>query len=312
MVKKRSKEQLRNKFLGIEMSLNEIESRPDISLEAPLEVVAAPGDKVQPEQVQAKRNDIPVLFIWVTFLFRVTRIIFSLLGRAFKFTGEKIFGSLLQEVQKTFTYSMSKVSDLKVRGEAYLDEYLSKVEESLDSDTDKVVVESIAIKVESISNNYEKELSDIFHGLNNCVSFSCEKNEYEKVNSSLEFDISLYELMALKLFKTKLSLNVNGIVINSVISQKVVSNSIEFNLKNSGEIWAQLFSKHISPDILSKIDCYQGKVKNQHVMNATLKDEKFIFVFTHQRLDLFMDKAIEERVSRKNQRSERLYSLEVH
>lgn len=297
MAQKSNQEQLRNKFLGVEMSLDDSELKYKLST-----------DKIQ-QIKKVKDKDFPILFVYGGFLFRTSKIIFSFLAKGLKLIWTEVLAPFVKEIQKTLVYSFRKLSDIKEHGEISLEGYLSKVENDLIIEKENTKI--IDQKRDQELDNYEKELTQIFEGINSNVKLTCEKKEFEKVNLSLEFDISLYELMSLKLSNSRMITNVSHLKINSLVDEKSITNTIEFDLKISGEKWSKLFSKHIASEVLSKIENYRGKVKNTHLINSIQKSEKFVLVFTHQRLDLFMDNAMEERVPRKVEKLRNNVQLDV-
>lgn len=145
--------------------------------------------------------------------------------------------------------------------------------------------------------SYENEVAQTFEGMEKDVKLICAEKEFEKAFSSLEYDIFLYELINLKLADGKMIGNVDYVKIASVIEEKKIVNTIEFYLKTSGERWSQLFSRKIASAVFSKIEFYNGNVKNYYHIDLNKKQEKLTFIFTHQRLDLFMDGVVEEKVT---------------
>jgi hypothetical protein len=285
MVSKSNQEQLRNKFLDVEMSLEDSEIKYKIS-------------KDNIEKIKTvKKTEVPVLYLYSNFFLRASKITLNFLASGIRFVWVEILYPMLKELQKTFIYSLRKFSNLKEQGEVSVETYLSKAESELIAARE--VIKMNSQRLNSISGNYIQKLKYLFEGVKNNVEFICNKNELEKVNASLEFDISLYEGIVLKLSSSKMITNVSRVEINSIIDEKNVTNKIILDLKVSGEKWSMLFSKHITSDVFSKIEGYKGKVNSQHIFDPVLKRDKFIFIFIHQRLDFFMDSAKEEKISKK-------------
>ena len=285
MAQKNNPDQLKNRFQGIEMSLDDSELKYKLS-----------ADSIQ-QISKVKNQDFPILFIYTGFALRASRIIFSSFGKMGKGIWVYVLGPVVREIYKTLTFSFKKMREIKNEKEIAFEGYLDKVENELTSakETAKKIEFKRSVGLES----YEKELNFIFKDVKNSAQLICEKNEFEKVNLSLEFDLSLYETMALKLSNTKMISNVTSLTINSVVEEKLVVNTIEFDLKVAGEKWAKFFSTHIASEVLNKIEGYNGKVENTHQFNPIKKSEKFILVFTHQRLDQFVDQTREESQKKK-------------
>jgi hypothetical protein len=279
MTKISNKAQLKNRFHNAEMSLDgitEIETTPEIK-------------KTPPK----KPNDRPALYMYLGFIFRALKISFSFLSRGVQLIWKEVLAPVLKESIKTIIYTIGKTKEIKNKSEVLLDKKLSKVENKIQIEKEQLKIISKTIN-ESMA-NYENELAQLFIGKTRKVELQCEENVFIKANSSLEFDVSLYELMSNKLSENKMITNVAGIKIHSLLDGKIVRNSIEFDLNSSGERWSRLFSMHISSEILRRIESYKGNVENLHYITNEKSQEKFEFVFTHQRLDLYMDKAREEK-----------------
>ena len=285
MAQKNNPDQLKNRFQGIEMSLDDSELKYKLS-----------ADSIQ-QISKVKNQDFPILFIYTGLALRASRIIFSSFGKMGKGIWVYVLGPVVREIYKTLTFSFKKMREIKNEKEIAFEGYLDKVENELTSakETAKKIEFKRSVGLES----YEKELNFIFKDVKNSAQLICEKNEFEKVNLSLEFDLSLYETMALKLSNTKMISNVTSLTINSVVEEKLVVNTIEFDLKVAGEKWAKIFSTYIASEVLNKIEGYNGKVENTHQFNPIKKSEKFILVFTHQRLDQFVDQTREESQKKK-------------
>jgi hypothetical protein len=272
MAPKNNQEHLRNKFLGVEMSLEDSEMKFTLASE-------------NIEQItKVKSKDVPLLFVYSGLLIRISKVILSTVVKAAGVVWANVIGPLVKELNKTLVYSLGKINNAKEEGEISLDNYLTKYENELvtKENEKKKVLHKINIEQET----YAKNVNQVFEGTDCTFELICDNEKFEKIKNSLEFDITIYEQISLKLSSSKLITNVTSLSINSKVFEKTITNTVEFDLKVSGEKWSKLFAKHIASEVLSKMEGSRGKLKITHFVDPRHRTEKLVLVFTHQHLEL--------------------------
>ena len=112
MVSKSNQEQLRNKFLDVEMSLEDSEIKYKIS-------------KDNIEKIKTvKKTEVPLLYLYSNFFLRASKITLNFLANGLRFVWVEILYPMLRELQKTFIYSLRKFSNLKEQGEVSVERSL--------------------------------------------------------------------------------------------------------------------------------------------------------------------------------------------
>ncbi len=275
----KKKAHLKNKFQNIEIKLDDAQLGFEIPPAIIMEMKSSPK----------KKQDVPVLYLYGNLLSRGLRILAEMTAGGLKILFSSILVPFAKEAKKTVMYTSVKINQARAESEIKLTDYISKVEADLEGKKEEVqkMNEQLNNEVE----NYKNELAAVFSSIENEVTVNCDKNEFQKTKPSLEYDISLFEMMARKLSESKMITNVSKVIFKVNINEKNVSNTIELDLKISGEKWSKLFSKHISSEVLKGIENYKGTVKNSHVQTFFPLRDKFVFQFSHQRLDLFVDVA---------------------
>lgn len=144
--------------------------------------------------------------------------------------------------------------------------------------------------------HFEKELKQIFEGHNLAYRIEGSQKDIESASASLDFDLTLYEVMQSKLSKeTRLATNVNEFQVIIKIDEKVVSHIIDFELKEMAQKWAMVVSKTVSALLFHHVGAYQGTATCQHIYNLTTQKDICRLILRHQRLESFTGKEMGEK-----------------
>jgi hypothetical protein len=297
MAAKNNQEHLRNKFLGVEMSLADSEIKFTLA-----------SEKIK-QITKVKNKDIPLIFVYSRLLIRISKVILSAAVKAVGVVWINVIGPVVKEINKTLVYSLGKINNAKEESEISLDNYLTKYENELltQKNEKKEVVHKINIEQET----YEKNVNQVFEGTDCNFKLICDNSKFEKIKTSLEFDITIYEQISLKLTSSKLITNVTSLSIKSEVNEKTITNTVEFDLKVSGEKWSKLFAKHIASEVLSKMEGSKGKMKITHFVDPRHRTEKLVLVFTHQHLELSVFNESKNKKVKTLEKSNRLSSLDI-
>ena len=270
MASKSNHAQLKNKFRGVEMSLEDNRIQYNLSTE-----------NIQ-KMKTVSAQDKPKLIRFADFIIRVYKILFFSLVKVLRSLILVVFDPIVKEGLKTIKYAFKKLHEMKDKGEISMEGYLSKVEYNLLFEKE-TKTQSENEKMTTIK-NYETELAQLF--VEAIVSIKC-KNivSLEKTGQTLEFDLLLYELISQKLTNSKMINNVSTVNISSSFDEVKTINKVVFKLKISGEKWAKLFSFHVASVVFDKIEDLNGRVDIQHQVDPLEKSESLTFIFTHKTID---------------------------
>lgn len=272
----KNKDLLKNKFQGIEMSLEDVEF----------------NYKIHPEKIEkiktVEQRKMSFSIFYINLFFRGFKVVSKVIIEAINTVVKKKIMSLSLKLMKSIFFIASKANQYKIEKEVLIDEFLTRAEAELE--VKKETSELMSQHLDEKCNLIKKDFVSSFNVKSVDVLFHCDSSELEKARSGLEFDLSIFEKISQKLTKTNMITNISHLNIDLYLEKKYIKFKIEFKLKFLGEKWAKMFSKHISSKIFLDVKNYKGAVKNSLIQKISPRREVFILTFSHQRLDIFLDK----------------------
>jgi hypothetical protein len=331
MANRSKKNRLKNKFSGIEVALkvkevkNTIETQSDDSNQIEN---AAEVNEVIAKQVS---NDLSYL----DFVIKLSRIGYNLAASAIGVLSKYIFRPIIKDSQRIISLlkpkkdtsaiiDASKNTEVEISSKVIKqlsEEFQDEIQEPIKAAVVKTQkmdlrsIEAISVNVNNekqaeekksvaqvdqkrVLTTFELDLNQVFHKQKIELVLNGENESIEASDGTLEFDATIYEFIAFRLDQTNLNQNIAKIDIKVNFTEKEISHSISFNLKESGQKWAHIFAKNVLSSIHKRISPYAGSIDCTHVFNATTKNEYCTIFFSHQRLDAYTNKAQNESVKK--------------
>jgi hypothetical protein len=261
------KDSLRSKFSEVEVA---VES--DIKFKLNESVVQNKNDQSTTSSLYLKSIFITSKICVMWFLGFIKFVFFNLLIPGIK--------SISKKIHQTYVAFREKNAEKEIILENYLRNVEAKIELSENN------LKKNKLEKNNILKEYEKVLCEKFEeGICN-VKLDAEQNEIINSTTTLKFALEIFDFINQKLNESKLITNVDFIKINSTIDKKIVSHTIEFELKISGPQWATIFSKFIAKSVHQKLDWVEGKSEGIHTQNITLIRDTYKFTFTHHKIEI--------------------------
>lgn len=280
MINKSNKINLKNKFKNIQSIIGDIETTEDVLNDLPSQA-----------SIKGKRNK---FLTYIDYFIRSSRIVLNITSKVVRFIVKDFLTPIYSEFKNIISIIFTKINDFQEKSEIKVDEKLIKIE----SEIHLAKLNSISLleKINLGVSQFENEIAALFVETNGAVTLDCSTTVFSQVQAGLEFDLSLFELVTSKIIENKMIKNIKNYNIVTSVDDKRINCRLEFDLKASSERWAKLFSMHVSSEILRRIENYQGNIENVHLINNSQYSEKFIVIFSHQRLDIFTEVAREEKL----------------
>jgi hypothetical protein len=268
------KDTLKNKFQEAEIAINS-------------EMKYKINETILKSKTSEKKENNKFTYFGIHILIRAIKISFKTLRSFLTFLFSDLVRPLVKIALQLMANTYFRINEKKQKKEIAIENYFKKMESRIEVREAKAKIEEMEeIEVIGMSEEYERTIRKNFEDGLCTVAVIAEKNEYKKASKSLAYEVTLFDLLATKLNNSRLITNIEYMSVTTTVEKLTVTHVIEFELKISGQSWATVFSKFISSEIHNEIEWLDGKTDGQYLQNLTQIKDSFVFVVSHQRLEL--------------------------